>query len=48
MTPTHNEELFKKKILHLVVAQTIMPKRWAIISNGSTPRMHETMKSHTD
>jgi glycosyltransferase involved in cell wall biosynthesis len=41
ITPARNEEAFIEKTIRSVVAQTIRPKRWIIVSDGSTDRTDE-------
>lgn len=36
ITPAKNEEEYIKKALDSVISQTILPKRWIIVSDGST------------
>ena len=36
VTPAYNEERFITQTIECVLAQTILPKRWAIVSDGST------------
>jgi len=38
VTPAKNEELYIQKTLDSVVAQEIRPRRWVIVSDGSTDR----------
>jgi biofilm PGA synthesis N-glycosyltransferase PgaC len=38
VTPARNEEAFIEKPLHAVISQTLLPKRWVIVSDGSTDR----------
>jgi biofilm PGA synthesis N-glycosyltransferase PgaC len=48
ITPVRNEEAFIEKPLRAVVAQTIPPARWAIVSDGSTDRTDEIVQSYAD
>jgi glycosyltransferase involved in cell wall biosynthesis len=41
ITPAKNEEKYIKKTLNSVISQTILPKRWVIVSDGSTDRTDE-------
>lgn len=41
ITPARNEEAFIEKTLQSVVAQTVLPRRWVIVSDGSTDRTDE-------
>jgi biofilm PGA synthesis N-glycosyltransferase PgaC len=36
ITPAHNEELFIENTIKSVIAQTLKPKKWVIVSDGST------------
>ena len=36
ITPAHNEAAFIEKTVQSVIAQTVLPKRWVIVSDGST------------
>jgi glycosyltransferase involved in cell wall biosynthesis len=36
ITPARNEAAFIEKTLQSVIAQTVLPKRWVIVSDGST------------
>jgi glycosyltransferase involved in cell wall biosynthesis len=41
ITPARNEEAYIEKTLKSVIAQTVRPKKWVIISDGSTDRTDE-------
>jgi len=41
ITPARNEEAHIEKTIQAVVAQTIRPEKWVIVSNGSTDRTDE-------
>jgi len=41
ITPSRNEEKFIENTIQSVLAQTILPKRWVIVSDGSTDRTDE-------
>jgi len=41
VTPARNEEAYLEKTIDAVVAQTIRPRRWVIVSDGSTDRTDE-------
>jgi len=47
ITPTHNEEISIEKTIQSVIAQTILPEKWVIVSDGSTDRTDEIVKSYT-
>jgi glycosyltransferase involved in cell wall biosynthesis len=36
ITPAHNEEDFIEKTIQSVLSQTVLPKKWVIVSDGST------------
>ena len=36
ITPAHNEEAFIEQTIRSVIAQTVLPTRWIIVSDGST------------
>ena len=46
MTAAHNEEAFIEKTLASVLAQTVLPKRWVIVSDGSTDRTDEIVEGY--
>jgi glycosyltransferase involved in cell wall biosynthesis len=41
ITPARNEEAFLELTIQSVVNQTVRPKRWLIVSDGSTDRTDE-------
>lgn len=41
ITPARNEELFIRKTISCVLAQTLKPSRWVIVDDGSTDRTAE-------
>jgi biofilm PGA synthesis N-glycosyltransferase PgaC len=45
MTAAHNEEAFIERTLLSVLSQTVRPKRWVIVSDGSTDRTDEIVES---
>jgi glycosyltransferase involved in cell wall biosynthesis len=45
MTAAHNEEAFIEKTISSVLAQTVLPNRWIIVSDGSTDRTDEIVES---
>jgi len=47
ITPAHNEEISIEKTIQSVIAQTILPEKWVIVSDGSTDRTDEIVKSYT-
>ncbi len=46
ITPARNEEAYIEKTIESVVAQTILPQRWVIVSDGSTDRTDEIVKRY--
>ena len=46
ITPARNEEAFIAQTIKSVVSQTVLPKKWVIVSDGSTDRTDEIVKSH--
>ena len=48
ITPAHNEAAFIEKTLDSMVAQTILPKRWVIVDDGSTDRTAEIVQDYAN
>lgn len=48
LTAARNEEAYIEKTLHSVIAQTVLPKKWVIVSDGSTDRTDEIVKQYAD
>ena len=46
ITPARNEAAFIEKTLESVVAQTVLPKRWIIVSDGSTDGTDEIVRKY--
>ena len=46
ITPARNEETYLEGTIRSVVAQTVRPLRWVIVSDGSTDRTDEIAKSY--
>jgi glycosyltransferase involved in cell wall biosynthesis len=46
VSAARNEEEFIEKTLQSVVAQTILPQRWVIVSDGSTDRTDEIVEAY--
>src|SRR5258708_150330 len=46
MTAAHNEEAFIEKTITSVLSQTVLPKRWAIVSDGSTDKTDQIVESY--
>ena len=47
VTPARNEAAFIEKTIQSVIAQTIPPLRWIIVSDGSTDGMDEIVEQYT-
>ncbi|HEV3483141.1 MAG TPA: glycosyltransferase family 2 protein [Candidatus Acidoferrales bacterium] len=45
MTAAHNEEAFIEKTIRSVLSQTVLPKRWVIVSDNSTDRTDEIVEN---
>ena len=48
VTPAHNEAAFVEVTINAVVAQTIKPLRWVIVSDGSTDGTDEIVAKYTE
>lgn len=46
ITPARNEEAYIEKTLESVISQTVLPKKWVIVSDGSTDRTDEIVKRY--
>ena len=46
ITPARNEEENIEKTIQSVVSQTILPKKWVIVSDGSTDRTDEIVRRY--
>lgn len=46
ITPVHNEEQFIGQVIESVIAQTVLPKKWLIVDDGSTDRSGEIIKEY--
>ena len=46
VTPAHNEEKHIEKTIRSVVSQTVLPKKWVVVSDGSTDRTEEIVRSY--
>ncbi|HXJ56705.1 MAG TPA: glycosyltransferase family 2 protein [Candidatus Dormibacteraeota bacterium] len=46
VTPARNEEAFIELTIRSMIAQTVLPARWAIVSDGSTDRTDEIVKKY--
>ena len=45
VTPARNEAIFIEATIQAVVAQTVQPARWIIVSDGSTDGTDEIVES---
>lgn len=48
ITPARNEAKFIELTIQSVLAQTVLPKRWIIVSDGSTDGTDAIVKKHVD
>src|SRR5690349_20423235 len=46
VTPARNEEAYLEKTIQSIVAQTIPPQKWVIVSDGSVDRTDEIARSY--
>lgn len=46
ITPARNEEAYIEKTILSVISQTILPKKWVIVSDGSTDGTDEIVKKY--
>jgi biofilm PGA synthesis N-glycosyltransferase PgaC len=46
ITPARNEEAHLEKVIRSVAAQTVLPVRWVIVSDGSTDRTDEIVRDY--
>ncbi|HEY3044207.1 MAG TPA: glycosyltransferase family 2 protein [Vicinamibacterales bacterium] len=46
ITPAHNEEAFIERTIQSVVAQSVRPLKWVIVSDGSTDGTDEIVRKH--
>lgn len=46
ITPARNEEAFLEGTIRSVISQTVPPKRWIIVSDGSTDRTDEIARAY--
>ncbi len=47
VTPARNEEAMIEGTIRSVIAQTVLPLRWVIVSDGSTDRTDEIVRSYS-
>lgn len=48
VTPARNEEAYIGRTIRSVVAQTILPTKWIIVSDGSTDRTDDIVKAYLE
>lgn len=48
MTAAHNEEAYIEKTIQSVLSQTILPKRWLIVSDNSTDGTNEIIQKYAE
>jgi glycosyltransferase involved in cell wall biosynthesis len=48
ITAARNEEKYIEATIQSVLSQTVMPKKWVIVSDGSTDHTDEIIKKHLD
>src|SRR5262245_57646647 len=46
ITPARNEEAYSEKTTQSVISQEYLPKKWVIVSDGSTDRTDETVQKY--
>ena len=46
ITPAYNEEAYLEKTIQSVIVQTFLPKKWVIVSDGSTDRTDKIASSY--
>lgn len=46
ITPARNEEAYIEKTIRSVTSQTVLPKRWVVVSDGSTDRTDEIVMKY--
>lgn len=46
ITPARNEEAYIVKTIQSLINQTILPKKWIIVSDGSTDRTDDIVKRY--
>ena len=45
ITSARNEEAYIEKTIKSVISQTILPKKWVMVSDGSTDRTEEIIQT---
>ncbi len=48
VTPARNEEAFIEKTIQSVISQTVLPKRWVVVSDGSTDGTDAIVKRYAE
>jgi glycosyltransferase involved in cell wall biosynthesis len=48
VTAAYNEEKYIGQLIESVVSQTVLPKKWIIVSDGSTDRTDEIVQKHAE
>lgn len=48
ITPARNEEAYIEKTVQSVISQTVLPKKWIIVSDGSTDRTDEIVTKYIE
>ena len=48
ITPARNEEAYIEKTIRSAIAQTVLPEKWVIVSDGSTDCTDEIVRSYAD
>jgi biofilm PGA synthesis N-glycosyltransferase PgaC len=48
ITAARNEEVFIENTIRSVIAQTVCPQKWVIVSDGSTDRTDDIVKGYAD
>ena len=46
VTPARNEAQYIEKTIESVISQTLLPKRWVIVSDGSTDATDDIVKRY--
>ena len=46
ITPARNEEAFIEQTIRSVISQTVPPRKWVIVSDGSTDRTDDIVKEY--
>lgn len=46
ITPARNEQAYIEKTIQSVISQTVLPEKWVIVSDGSTDRTDDIVRSY--